>query len=105
MSVVATRSPPRCDGRSSCRRRSDPSAGWASAYGCDGTGRLPAPFSTPGRAGSPRRTPWIVRGRDGGEHVGELRYRHHEHDPERQGLRPVLQPRAALDGERRDGAR
>ena len=46
----------------------------------------------------------VVRGRDGGEHVGELGHRHHEHDPQRQRLRPVLQPRAALDEERRDGA-
>ena len=46
----------------------------------------------------------VVRGRDGGEHVGELGHRHHEHDPERQRLRPMLEPCAARDEERRDGA-
>lgn len=29
----------------------------------------------------------VVRGRNGGEHVGELGHRHHEHDPDRQRLR------------------
>ena len=47
----------------------------------------------------------VVRGRNGGEHVGELGHRHHEHNPKGQRLRPVLQPRAAFDEERRDGAR
>lgn len=47
----------------------------------------------------------VVRGRNGGEHVGELGHCHHEHNPEGQRLGPVLQPRAALDEERRDGAR
>lgn len=46
----------------------------------------------------------VVRGRDGGEHVGELGHCHHEHDPQCQCLRPMLQPCTALDEERRDGA-
>lgn len=47
----------------------------------------------------------VVRGWDGGDAVGELRYRHDEHDPQAKGLGTVLQPGAALDEERGDGAR
>lgn len=46
----------------------------------------------------------VVRGGNGGQHVGELRDGHDEHDPERQRLRTVLKPCAALDEEGRDGA-
>lgn len=46
----------------------------------------------------------VVRGWDRGDSVSELRDRHDEHDPQAQGLGAVLQPGAALDEERGNGA-